>query len=157
MITARSLALLGTLALLACSSSKPAAEAPAPNKVAELPARAWTTRFEQSAVLAARVVEIVGPKGLLEHLAIGRDSDNHEYREAATSEGLRIECAQRADSDGAPIRVQLDNLVIAVDERLLVIERPGDTDVVVEASGDVYFHEGGDEQRSTSLRLVGSP
>jgi hypothetical protein len=40
-----------------------------------------------------------------------------------------------------------------------VLERPGATDVVVQASGDVFWRaiEGGEELRRPSLRLVGSP
>lgn len=146
----------------ACASprSNPDAKAAAEDAAAEpRPAAPWTETFRREAVLAARRVEVLGPVGLLEHLAIRVDPDNHDHVETATEQGLRIVERQRADSDGSPIRAQLDGLVIVVDEELIVLESPAVEQVTVRADGDVYLRyvDGGEERRARSLRLEGGP
>jgi hypothetical protein len=143
------------LALAACKGAPGPREASARTSERAAPV-AWTTTFPDESVLAARVIEVVGPSGLLAHLPIVHDPANHLHEEKATREGMRIEEQQRPDSDGSPIRANLDNLVLIADERLTVLESPGASQVVVQASGDVYFHvpKTGEERRSESLRLV---
>lgn len=117
----------------------------------------WTRSFLDRAVLSAAVVEIEGPEILRERLALLRDEFNHEHSERASADGYLIEQRQRADSDGAPIRAQLDELVIAVDERITVKIRPDAPRIVIRASGDVYMHivDSGRETRTATLTLLG--
>jgi hypothetical protein len=111
----------------------------------------------EKSVLTAAVVEIDGPELLRERLALRRDEFNHEHSERASSEGYLIEQRQRADSDGSPIRAQLDELVIDAYERVVVRTRPDAQRVVVRASGDVFLFAlaSGRETRVASLTLVG--
>lgn len=159
----RSLALAAALPLLGgCASERPASPPVAPRPAAtpsapgELP---WPTEFQREAVLAAARIEVVGPVGLLDHVAIRQDAENHEHVEAATAEGLRIVERQRGESDGSPIRAQLDALVLVADVELVVLESPAVSEVSVLASGDVYLRyvDTGEERRARSLRLEGAP
>ena len=149
--------------LAACSTPQKTREAsaptPAPAAASSAAERAWTKTFEERAVLAARELELVGPPGLLEHVVITRDPSNHSHEESVTEAGLRIEERQLADSDGSPIRAQLDNLVLSADVSLVVLESPASGQVEVRARGDGYFHvlATGEEKRANSLRLVGAP
>lgn len=155
---------LGALVLYgACSSPKQAettaktAPANAPKVPVEAPAKPWPTTFQRECVLAAAKVEISGPKGLIEHLAIRQDSLNHAHTETATPEGLRIVESHKPESDQSPIRAQLDGLVIVADEMLVVIESPTAEKLLIEASGDAYFRyvDSGEERRARTLRLEG--
>jgi hypothetical protein len=161
----RSLSLAAALAALcACASERPASgAAPSSSPSDERPAarggQAWPSEFQREAVLAATRIEIVGPIGLLDHVAIRQDSENHEHSETATESGLRIVERQRAESDGSPIRAQLDALVLVADVELVVLESPAAQDVSVQASGDVFLRyvDTGEERRARSLRLEGAP
>lgn len=159
---------LATALLLAagCASERPAAAptsapkessaAPAPQAGEKLP---WPGEFQREAVLAATRIEVVGPIGLLDHVAIRQDAENHEHAESATEAGLRIVERQRAESDGSPIRAQLDALVLVADVELVVLESPAAQEVSVQASGDVFLRyvDTGEERRARSLRLEGAP
>ena len=161
---ARSLATLLPALLLcgACQSPK-ATETPQKSGTSSAPeaveavARPWPTTFQRECVLAAAKVEITGPKGLIEHLAIRQDSLNHAHSESATPEGLRIVESHKPESDQSPIRAQLDGLVIVADELLIVTESPTAEKLVIEASGDAYFRyvDSGEERRARVLRLEG--
>ncbi len=155
---------LGALVLCgACSSPKkaenPAKATPAtaPKPSDEAAAKPWPTTFQRECVLAAAKVEITGPKGLIEHLAIRQDSLNHAHTESATPEGLRIVESHKPESDQTPIRAQLDGLVIVADEMLIVIESPTAEKLLIEATGDAYFRyvDSGEERRARTLRLEG--
>ena len=70
------------------------------------------------------------------------------------------EIESRVSGRGSEILAWLDGLEIVALRSLTVLERPLATDVVVEASGDVFWRliEGDDEeQRHDTLRLVGRP
>lgn len=160
---AASLALAAALAVACASprSTPPKAAAPTPANAASEPRSTapWPETFRREAVLAARRVEVVGPVGLLDHLAIRVDPDNHDHVENATEQGLRIVERQRAESDGSPIRAQLDAVVLVVDEELVILESPATQQVSVRAEGDVYLRyvDSGEERRARSLRLEGGP
>lgn len=152
----------GLVAALALGCSGPReSEAPATaERGVARPAAApalWTSTFLERAALAAAVVEVEGPELLRERIAVRRDEYNHEHSERAASDGYLIEQRQRADSDGTPIRVQLDELVIDADERVTIRIRPDAPRVVVRASGDVFMRviSSGRETRTAALTLVG--
>ncbi|MBM3991886.1 MAG: hypothetical protein FJ298_12865 [Planctomycetes bacterium] len=155
---------LAALLALGCASerppspSTPLSEPGATPRSSDAPTP-WSTAFQREAVLAAARIEVVGPIGLLDHVAIRHDGENHEHFESATPDGLRIVERQRAESDGSPIRAQLDALVLLADVELVVLENPAQTQVRVEASGDVFLRyvDTGDERRARSLRLEGAP
>lgn len=152
------LALVAALAL-ACASDERAREASAPRS-ASVPAPVpWPDTFQRECVLAATRIEVVGPIGLLDHIAIRQDSINHEHLEAVTAEGLRIEERQKPDSDLSPIRAQLDALVLVADESLVVIESPTARTVIVQGFGDAFLRsvDSGEERRAQTLRLEGGP
>ncbi|HVS17916.1 MAG TPA: hypothetical protein VMT18_04890 [Planctomycetota bacterium] len=106
------------------------------------------------AVLVAREVSIEGPPGLLEHFALRPDQRVHEYVVRTVPEGLLQEVTLRADVPPEPIRGYLDQLEVAAEVRLRVLERAVDCELVVHASGDAFFQRPGrPEQRGESLRL----
>lgn len=150
---------LGWLAVLlvaSCGGESRAREASAPRVPPPVP---WTEEFREPSVLVAARIEIRGPIGLRQHLAVRQDPARHEHRETTTAEGYRIEARQRPESDGEQIVAHLDALEIHADELLSVLEGPGERDVVVHAEGDVFFRVLRTEQetRSPSLRLIGKP
>lgn len=158
----RSLALAAALLLTAaCASQRPAAPPErAPESASDAPQpKAWPGEFQREAVLAAARIEVIGPVGLLDHIAIRQDAENHEHAESATEAGLRIVERQRAESDGSPIRAQLDALVLVADVELVVLESPSAEGVSVQASGDVFLRyvDTGEERRARALRLEGAP
>lgn len=114
----------------------------------------WTDAFLESALLVAREVHIEGPPGLIVHF-VGRVEEGIATEVKTLTEGLRQTFTVEP---GAPIevRAQLDQLQIVAERRIVVLERPGPVDVVVEARGDAYHRDAaGAEQRAPSLRLVG--
>lgn len=166
----RALLLLGlTLPLVpaaGCSAPREGGEDPgsqraeAPHADAEPGAtRPWTAAFLDEAVLVAREVRIEGPPGLLEHVAVRQEPPYTVVSVRTTPEGLLQEVALADDAPDTEIRAQLDNLAIAAERRLIVLERPGPVPVVVDATGDVYHarRDGSGERRGETLRLVGDP
>lgn len=117
----------------------------------------WTRSFAEKAVLSAAVVEIEGPELLRERAVLRRDEFNHEYAERASADGYLLEQRQRQDSDGSPIRAQLDELVIDAYERITIRIRPDAQRVVLRASGEVFLFtlSSGRETRTSTLTLVG--
>ena len=116
----------------------------------------WTTTFLTPAVLIAREVRIEGPLGIRDHVALTVDSELHEYSIKAGPDGLLQELSFKVGQGGGELRCQLDQLVIAAEQRITVLERPGPAPVVVVASGEALWQTpAGEEQRGESLRLVG--
>lgn len=123
----------------------------------------WTKDFQQPAVLLAREVRIEGPRGLLQHVATISDPSEFNRTEKTIPEGFLQEIVVKPElaraqleGEGAEIRAQIDQLAIVATHRLYVLERPGPVDVVVLASGDVYYARGKEtEQRGATLRLEG--
>jgi len=155
---------LAALLALGCASERPASPTTTVAEPGSIPLspRAqtpWPAAFQREAVLAAARIEVVGPIGLLDHAAMRQDAENHEHIESATADGLRIVERQRAQSDGSPIRAQLDALVLLADLELVVLESPAVTEVSVEARGDVFLRyvATGEEHRAQALRLKGGP
>jgi hypothetical protein len=155
------LAPLTLLFALACGTPGKSAEGPgtAGPRADLLPlppsALPWTDAFLESALLVAETVYIVGPPGLISHF-VGRVEEGILTEVKAVPEGLRQTYSVARASAGLEIRAQLDQLSIVAERRLVVLERPGPVDVVVEASGDVYHRDAaGLERRVQVLRLAG--
>jgi hypothetical protein len=144
---------LTVLFVLACSGPQSEIE-PAEEPRVEAPRRPWPQTFVTPAVLVAREVSIEGPPGLLEHFALRPDQRAHDYVVRTVPEGLLQEVTLRADVPPEPIRGYLDQLEVAAEVRLRVLERAVDCELVVRASGDAFFQRPGQpEQRGESLRL----
>lgn len=153
----RHAAALALIALLlpACAGPEATPEAePAVEKAPEVPRRPWPQTFAKASVLVAAEVTIEGPPGLLEHFALRPDERAHEYVVRTVPEGLLQEVTLLPDVPPEPIRGWLDNLEIAAETRLRVLERVVDCELVVSASGDAFFQRPGEpEQRGATLRL----
>ena len=116
----------------------------------------WTPTFLTPAVLIAREVRIEGPLGIRDHVALTVDSEQHEYSLKTGPDGLMQELSFKAGAGGGELRCQLDQLVIAAEQRITVLERPGAAPVIVLALGDALWQTpSGEERRGDSLRLVG--
>ena len=128
----------------------------APEADADAP-RPWTSAFLDEAVLVAREVRIEGPPGLIEHVAVRQEPPYTLVSVRTVPEGLLQEVVLADDAPATEIRAQLDNLAIAAERRLVVLERPGQVPVSVEAQGDVFHarRDGSGERRGETLRLVG--
>ena len=150
---------LAVLALLGSCASDPPEREPSIASAIPAAARPWTRRFHEESVLFAAEVEIVGPIGLREHLVVAQDPETSEHVETTTPEGYRIVQRRKPDADDAPIRAHLDALAIFADQSLSVLESSNASDVVVSARGEVFFRvtKSGEETRTSSLRLVGTP
>lgn len=116
----------------------------------------WTTEFMKPAVLLAADIRIEGPKGLFRHLATVSNAEELDRVEKTLPEGFLQETVVKPDAIGAEIKAQLDRLAIVATRRLSVLERPGEVDVVVIASGEAYWAGGeGNEKRGERLRFDG--
>jgi len=148
--------------LLFAAACKSATEKPAQGlkpieaSEAEPKPKPWTTTFLTPAVLIAREVRIEGPLGIRDHVALTVDSDLHDYSLRTGPDGLMQELSFKAGSGGGELRCQLDQLVIAAEQRITVLERPGPAPVVVLATGEALWQTpAGEEQHGDTLRLVG--
>jgi hypothetical protein len=145
------------LLALACGSPSasvgvaPANELDGPPAPTTLP---WTDAFIEPALLMADEVRIEGPPGLITHF-VGRVEEGITRTVKTLPEGLRQVYVVDAGAH-VEVRAQLDQLQIVALRSIVVLERPGPVDVVVDARGDV-FHQapGGEVRRSPSLRLEG--
>jgi hypothetical protein len=116
----------------------------------------WTDAFMKPAVLIAAEIRIEGPKGLFRHLATVSNAEELDRMEKTLPEGFLQETVVKAEAAGAEIKAQLDRLAIVATRRLSVLERPGQVDVVVVASGEAYWAGGeGNEKRGERLRFDG--
>jgi hypothetical protein len=150
------LLLIAATSVAACTSHEPEPASEAAVQAPAAPARAWPQTFVAPAVLVAREVSIEGPPGLLEHLALRQDPA-HEHSVRTVPEGLLMEVAPRADAAPEPIRCYLDQLEIAAEASLRVLQRPGDCELTVTARGDAFFQRPGEpERRGELLRLAES-
>ena len=146
----------GGIALFALACSTPKNDATTMPE----PIRPWTQEFEQRTLLLADSVRIEGPVGLLEHLATRPNPEFHERSERTTPDGFLQEIQSRVTGQGSEIYAWLDKLEIVALRKLVVLEAPSQTDVVVEAAGEVLWkplESDQPERREATLRLVGKP
>jgi hypothetical protein len=154
------------LVLAACGAPREAEPealfAPAPDPAAgppremTAPAKPWTQAFHGPALLLAAEIRIEGPDGLLDHVATRVEPDTQEKIEKTVTEGFLQEITVRPGAGATEIHGQLDNLQLVATRRLVVLERPGGSDLVVAASGDAFWTnlETKDEKRGPTLRFV---
>ncbi len=118
---------------------------------------AWTSAFREPALLFADTITIEGPRGLLDHFAARSVLQYHAYEAETLPEGFRQTFTVRSPDAGVELRGYLDALEVVALQQLIVIEKPGELDVLVSASGNVYWRESatGREQRAPVLSFVG--
>ena len=140
----------------ACTSPTSSSEPAGPATDVPLPPSSlpWTSAFLEPAWLLADTVHIEGPPGLIEHF-VGRYEEGISTDVKTLPEGLR-QTYEVMGQLPIEVRAQLDQLTIAAMRKIVVLERPGPVDVVVEARGDVvYVDPTGRERREAVVRLVG--
>jgi len=160
-------ALTGLFLASACGSSAPKPKAstafapapdpnaPPPADLVDAPPKPWTKRFLEPGVLVADEIRIEGPAPLIEHVVTRPEPEVHDFQVQTIPAGFQQTITVR--TPGAEIRAQVDQLAISALRRLVILERPGQVDVLVIAAGDVYWKDGpkADPQRSQSLRIEG--
>jgi len=141
------------------SSSKfappPDPTASAPVDAVQAPPKAWTDRFLAAGVLIADEIRIEGPAPLLDHVVTRPEAGLHDVQVLTIPAGFQQTISVR--TPGAEIRAQIDQVAISALRRLVILERPGNVDVLVIAAGDVYWKAGPDAEpmRAQSLRIEG--
>lgn len=144
-----------SLALLfaaACQSPKPALPPEPTGKVPPPPA-AWTRAFEKASIVIANRIEIVGPPGLRDHLALRTEGEQHRQVVETTSEGLRQQITRANASVEAEIRAYIDRWQLVAIDELRVLERPSTCDVRILAIGDVLFVDESTHQERRAQQL----
>lgn len=149
------------LALAAAASSACGGTGAAPDpRPGGQEVRPWKAYFSAPQALVADEVRIVGPEGLLEHVALGHDPTAHVYTTETVPEGLLqvVELRPGVNAVDAPIQVALDALDMRVLRRVEVLEKVGLPPLEVLAEGNVWWarEDGRGEVREASLRLPGS-
>lgn len=121
------------------------------------PPKPWTSQFRAPSLLVADRVFIEGPQGLLDHFASRSEDGFHSYEAETLPEGFKQSFKVLRPGSGVELRAYLDNFEVVVFRELVVIERPGEMDVRLEASGDAYWRDtsSGDERRGPRLEFVG--
>ncbi|MBM3977256.1 MAG: hypothetical protein FJ299_09735 [Planctomycetes bacterium] len=110
-----------------------------PAPAADSAKRPWPTELAAEALLIGDVIEIEGPEGLIEHLAVRQEGQDVEYKAETTADGFLQTWNAKG---GAEVRGQLDNCVLAALQRLSALERPGATSVEIRATGAVFKRRG---------------
>ncbi len=163
---ARTLTLLTMALLTACGApvKEQAPESPPDIFTIEPPPpepvpQPWTKSFQASALLIADEIRIEGPKGLLDHVATRIEPEHHVYEVDTLPAGFQQVFRPRDEAAGFEMRAYLDALEVVAFKRLVLLERPGDAEVVVQAAGDAYWRDAstGQERRGALLRFVGEP
>ncbi|MDF1799492.1 MAG: hypothetical protein P1V81_09980 [Planctomycetota bacterium] len=105
--------------------------------IVELPP--FPDRFLRNTLLVADQVVIEGPKGLLDHVALGQDDELLDYSVETLPIGFRQVLSKKPGGDFVQIRAGLDAWEITALQRVMVLERPGDVPVRIVAAGNVWF------------------
>jgi hypothetical protein len=159
----RVLATAISIALLTACGSPPGESdlsATPPSSAPDLPLpKPWTESFRTPAILIADEVRIEGPKGLVYHVAMQVEPDHHRCETKTLPEGFRQIVEVVDPKAGFEITVHLDAYRIAVLHKLVILERPGDVEVIVRAVGDVYWKdlESDAEKHGATLTFRGKP
>ena len=119
--------------------------------------RPWTPAFRQASLVIADRVHIEGPKGLLDHVATRAEDGFHSYEAETLPKGFEQRFRVLEPESGVELRAWLDNVEIVAMRELVVLERPGELDVLLRATGDAYWRdlESGAERRGPELRFTG--
>jgi hypothetical protein len=117
----------------------------------------WTDAFTVSTALLAAEVRIEGPPGLISHVASVSDPEELNRTEKTVPEGFLQVIEVKPEARGAKITAQLDRLAIVALQRLIILERPGGTTVVVLAKGEAYWEnpKTGEVKRGETLQFDG--
>jgi hypothetical protein len=157
---------LASALFVACESSGTVGEAKAGEVTNESLAPApvpWPVAFTRASLLVADDVVIEGPKGLLDHVALRQDPANLDYSADTMPEGF-LQVLKRKDPRGyIEIRGGVDNWEIIALDSIHVLERPGDVEVRIVATGGVWWRNtdgrgplsGGEELRAEKLVFRG--
>lgn len=134
----------------------PDPNAPPPAELVDAKPKPWTKRFLEAGVLIADEIRIEGPAPLIDHVVTRPEPGAHEVDVKTIPAGFQQTISVR--TPGAEIRAQIDQLAISAMRRLVILERPGTVDVLVTASGDVFWTDGPKAQpvRTQSLRIEGT-
>ncbi|HPF14700.1 MAG: hypothetical protein H6830_01540 [Planctomycetes bacterium] len=115
----------------------------------------WTDAFSKKCVLLARDIVVEGPPGMLVHSALTSDATRYVVKNKTTERGFEQLAVARPDV-GREVRCQLDQWVLAAENSVLVIERPGPCPVRVIATGAAVWRDmDGNEQRDETLEFLG--
>jgi len=154
--------LLGLCALpFACTTPSESDPSPTPTTGGPLePAPEpipWTDSFRTATIVVAEEVRIEGPKGLLEHVATLPEPEFHDYVVRTRPEGFEQTITPKDPKSVVEITAVFDAWRLVALRRLVVLERPGDVDVRVEAIGDVFWRDAttGEEKRASALTWTG--
>lgn len=152
---------LGCL-LAACATPSENGTPPTPTTGGPLqtsPPTPWTASFDTAAIVVADEVRIEGPRGLLDHVATRSEPEYHDYVAETRPEGFRQVFTTKDPSAAVEVTAFLDAWRLVALRRLVVLERPGDVDVRVEAIGDVLWRDAttGEEKRASALTWTGTP
>ena len=133
----------------------PDPKASAPVDAAAPPPKPWTERFLAAGVLVADEIRIEGPAPLLEHVVTRPEAGLHDVQVQTIPAGFQQTITVR--TAGAEIRAQIDAVAVSALRRLVILERPGNVDVLVIAAGDVFWKDGPNAEptRAQSLRIEG--
>lgn len=118
--------------------------AAAPTAAAAPKKRPWPAELAREAILIADVVQIEGPEGLIEHVAVRQEGSDIEYKAETTTNGFLQTWTPKP---GVEVRGQIDNCVIVAMQRITALERPGATSVEIRAHGAAVYRCGVIEQR----------
>ncbi|MCP3918285.1 MAG: hypothetical protein GY711_22285 [bacterium] len=117
------------------------------------PAR-WTDAFRGKSTLLAHNVAIVGPIGLLDHIAVRSDDALYERSAKTTEEGFLQ--TVRSRQEGEIVRAHLDAWLLAGERSISILESPTATSVTVTARGEaVRLDPLGNEERAPELVFEG--
>lgn len=153
-------AVLLLCALSACQKSQSSAAAKSTvANVEKLPPAplAWTNSFEKPCLIVADRIEIVGPEGLRNHLALRAEAEFHRQHTETTPDGLRQEVSALRPEAAAEIRAYLDRWELVALQSIRVLERPVPCDVRILALGDVLFVDRStkEQRREQKLEFTG--
>jgi hypothetical protein len=106
----------------------------------------------------AEEISVRGPKGLLQHVVVAQDPENHEHSVRATNDGLLQVSVSRDPSGNFPVRAQIDALALVALRRVEVNESHAAGEITIEARGNVYWRKvsTGEEKRVQSMSLRGA-
>jgi hypothetical protein len=145
----------------ACQNQKPSLppQPQEPARAEKLPPAppAWTQSFQKPCLIVANRIEIVGPEGLREHLALRAEGDQHVQQAQTTAEGFRQSISRANAGVEAEIRAYIDRWQLVALDEIRVLERPVPCDVRILAIGDVLFVDEStkQERRAPQLEFTG--
>ncbi len=150
------LVLLFALLVPACGSTSEDGGSEVAPPPAPVHAGMWTREFLEPAFLVADEIMIQGPPALREHLVVRQDKRTSDYSAKTTEKGFLQQTVAKPDQGLIEIRAQLDAWQLVAFKRIVWLERPGDVNVTVRASGDAKWGtDAGESREGDMLEFVG--